>query len=241
MEYHPIASIFPLLPDQEIGAMSEDIQKNGLLNPILTYEGKILDGRNRFRACNLVGVAPTFSAYDGEDPVGHVLSLNLHRRQLTASQRAAVATESLPHFEAEAEKRRREKISDSRTSETVELVPPSQEVKSRDQAGALVGVNGRYVSEAKRIKEESPETFEKVKAGEISIKGAIKELFVPKVDQEEAPQIPDRIAPSESMSIAKRIGILLNTISPSDRMAMEAVKFVQGRLDAKTKDIKNAQ
>ena len=60
---------------------------------------------------------------------------------MTASQRAAVALESLPHFEEEAEKRRRILISESRTSETVELIPPSDGIKSRDQAGeALIEI-----------------------------------------------------------------------------------------------------
>jgi len=238
MEYHEIASIFPLLDIQEIGVIAEDIKKNGLLNPILTYEGKILDGRNRFRACSIAGVSPVFTEYEGNDPVGHVLSLNLHRRQLTASQKAAIATESLPYFEEEAKKRQIRKSDNS----VVELVPQQNDgIKSRDQAGELVGVNGRYVSEAKRIKEESPETFERIKSGEISIKAAAKELFrnKPEAPTIELKQDPSAdIPPSESMSIAKRIGILINTISPSDRMASEAVDFIQGRLEAKRKAIK---
>jgi hypothetical protein len=239
MEYHEIASIFPLLGIQEIGAIAEDIKKNGLLNPILTYEGKILDGRNRFRACSIAGVSPVFTEYEGNDPVGHVYSLNLHRRQLTQSQKAAFATEGLPYFAEEAKKRMEQ---GANQHSPVELVPhPSNGIKSRDQAGELVGVNGRYVSEAKRIKEASPETFERIKSGEISIKAAAKEVFrdKPEALTIELKQDPSAdLPPSESMSIAKRIGILINTISPSDRMASEAVDFIQGRLEAKRKAIK---
>jgi ParB-like chromosome segregation protein Spo0J len=234
MEYHPIASIFPLLDIQEIGAISEDIKKNGLLNPILTYEGKILDGRNRFRACTISGVTPTFTDYQGNDPVNHVLSLNLHRRQLTASQRAAVALESLPHFEEEAKKRYDANVGRP-SKESVELVPPiSDGHKSRDQAGELVGVNGRYVSEAKRIKEESPETFEKVKAGEISIKGAIKELFVPKMEAATTASKPTSIKLDEAERIWLVAKSHLEKITKNDdsreRVLKEAIAYLEDRI-----------
>jgi len=75
-----------------------------------------------------------------------------------------VATDSLPYFEEEAKKRQVRK-----PESVVEKIPQQNEgTKSRDQAAQAVGVNPRYVSDAKRIKEESPETFEKLKAGEVS-------------------------------------------------------------------------
>jgi site-specific DNA-methyltransferase (adenine-specific) len=48
--------------------------------------------------------------------------------------------------------------------------------KSRDQAAAAVGISGKTVSAAKAIKEASPELFEKVKAGTISVAKAKKAI-----------------------------------------------------------------
>ena len=47
---HPIANIFPRMSDTEFDELVEDIKKNGLQEHIWLYEGKILDGRNRYEA-----------------------------------------------------------------------------------------------------------------------------------------------------------------------------------------------
>jgi hypothetical protein len=92
----------------EFGELVGDIRAHGLVQPIVRFEGKILDGRNRYRACQHVGVEPRYVEWDGESPTAYVLSLNLHRRHLTDGQRAMIAVEALPLFEAEARERQRE-------------------------------------------------------------------------------------------------------------------------------------
>ena len=51
MEFHPIANILPMMSDEELSELSKDITSNGLRVPILLHEGKILDGRSRYQAC----------------------------------------------------------------------------------------------------------------------------------------------------------------------------------------------
>ena len=82
---HPACKIFPALPDQELRELAEDIAANGLQNPIVLYQGQILDGRNRWDACQLAGVKPRFTEFVGDDPLAWVISQNLTRRHLTAS------------------------------------------------------------------------------------------------------------------------------------------------------------
>ncbi len=54
LQSHPIADAFPLIGGTEFDALVADIKANGVHEPIVLYEGKILDGRNRYRASLLL-------------------------------------------------------------------------------------------------------------------------------------------------------------------------------------------
>lgn len=86
---HPYADRFPMLPEDELQRLADDIAENGLQNPIvLDGQGRILDGRNREAACQRINVVPDVVVYDGDDPAGFVLSQNVARRHLTTGQQA---------------------------------------------------------------------------------------------------------------------------------------------------------
>lgn len=91
MEFHEIANIFPLIEGAEFADLVADIKAHGVREPIWLYEGKILDGRNRYRAAREAGVDCPSCEYEGDDPLAYVVSLNLKRRHLNEAQRAWVA------------------------------------------------------------------------------------------------------------------------------------------------------
>ena len=99
MKPHPYADLLPLLEGEAFDSFVADIKTNGLLEPITIHEGMILDGRNRWNACKAAGVEPQFLEFDGDDPLAFVLSLNVHRRHLSESQRGMIAArlETLKH------------------------------------------------------------------------------------------------------------------------------------------------
>ena len=88
-EIHPVAAIFPVLSEDELHDLAEDIRVNGLHQPIVRdADDVIIDGRNRLLACLRAGVEPRFTALNGADPVAYILSANVQRRHMNAGQRA---------------------------------------------------------------------------------------------------------------------------------------------------------
>ena len=108
MKYHPICLLFPQMSTEELQDLAEDIRIKGLRHRIVLYQGKILDGRNRYLACPIAGVEPRFKEWKGPgSPLQWVISENMIRRHLTSSQRAVLALELLPLLEQEAHERKR--------------------------------------------------------------------------------------------------------------------------------------
>lgn len=89
---HPYADMYPMLPESKIASLAESIAANGLREPIVvTPDGQILDGRNRYRACQHVGVEPATVVYDGHDIAEYVMDRNDHRRHIPTGQSAMAA------------------------------------------------------------------------------------------------------------------------------------------------------
>lgn len=89
---HPAAEVFPPMSGEEFDGLVADIRKHGQREPIILFAGSILDGRNRYRACQQLGIEPLTVEWGGEGTIeAFVVSKNLHRRHLNESQRAMVA------------------------------------------------------------------------------------------------------------------------------------------------------
>src|SRR4051812_8168978 len=165
---HPAAELFPLMEGAELQALADDIKEHGLRNPVVLYgadgEQVVLDGRNRVRACELIGVGPSFVPWSGAgSPTEWVVSQNLHRRHLDASQRAMVAVGLLPLFEEEAKERQRAGGGDKKSDRANLPEPIVSAGRARDQAAAAVSVSARSVEHAARVtREATPEIIEAV-------------------------------------------------------------------------------
>jgi hypothetical protein len=94
MEYHPYSNIWPLLEGEDFEELKADIKANGLRMDLITYQDKLLDGRNRERACEALGVPARYAAAQvtsDDEALNLVVSLNEHRRHLSVAQRAFAA------------------------------------------------------------------------------------------------------------------------------------------------------
>ena len=147
IEAHPIADLFPLMEGEEFQELVEDIRRHGLRTPILLDpDGRVLDGRNRLRACRAAGVEPRFETWDGQgSALELVVSLNLHRRHLNESQRAMLAAR-LKEALAEQAAKRRGTRTDLRAN-----WHGSHFGETAEKAAALMNVSPRSVKRAAKV------------------------------------------------------------------------------------------
>jgi DNA modification methylase len=199
MKAHKYAEIFPMLDDHGLAELAKDIEANGLAEPILTYDGQILDGRNRYKACQLAKVQPRFVPADcdsDEEALSLVMSLNLHRRHLNESQRAIVGARVLPMYEAIAAERRRVEGELARQRQLASKATPTTEPpkygsgvgtnlsqpqnterapRARQYAAQAVNVSQVSVQHAKKVVEEAePEVVQAVESGKLAVSAAAK-------------------------------------------------------------------
>jgi ParB-like chromosome segregation protein Spo0J len=92
---HPLAERIPRHSETDYRRLRDDIEANGQHVPIVLYEGMVLDGIGRLRACLELAIEPMFREFEANDgsPVLFVVSMNYARRHLSDDQKAEVRAE----------------------------------------------------------------------------------------------------------------------------------------------------
>jgi N6-adenosine-specific RNA methylase IME4 len=190
MDFHPIASIFPLLEGAELEALAADIREHGLREEVVLYEGKVLDGRNRTTAALMAGVTPKTREFQGshQEALAFVWSENFHRRHLNPGQ-AAIAEAMRVKLDAEyaaeldkkkAEARQRKTANAPKKGERGFQNVERQEIDAPQRTDAArsraVGTNRTYLNAAERLVEDDPERAEAVLKGKKSLTQAMREV-----------------------------------------------------------------
>jgi N6-adenosine-specific RNA methylase IME4 len=187
MNAHPAADLFPMMIERDLQDLARDILENGQEHAIIVHDGLILDGRNRFAACQIAGVVPRTTDWKANgSPTTFVLSCNLQRRHLSPTQRAMIAAKAEVMFAAEAKERMRaagrsaapgrpasQDLTSGNSSDPLALIPnvkPKHE--AREDAGGLLGVNAHYVTDAKRLRSDAPLLARMAESGLINMQQA---------------------------------------------------------------------
>jgi hypothetical protein len=160
LEFHPAANLFPSLAEDSVEFLGlvASILEHGLHEPITLYNGMVLDGRNRLRACRAAGVAPRFTPFNetAMTPLEFVMARNLHRRHLTVGQRALLAAEMVTTTHGDA--RRFKQGKDNNNSSDV-APKPSKEVGDKitiAKAAARWSVSPSSVERAGNVIAKAP-------------------------------------------------------------------------------------
>lgn len=161
---HPFAEIFPLHDTGEwFDAFVADLKANGLREPILLYEGKVLDGRRRERGCRRAGIEPKYKEFKGDDNAALelVVSKNLHRRHLGDGEKALCAGRYATA-----------KLGTNQHGRVCQF-DKSEETPTRSDAAEMFGVNETTVDRGKKVAVNgTPALQEAVMDGTLSLSDA---------------------------------------------------------------------
>ena len=191
-DLHDLCKLFPPMPEDQFNSLIDSIRDHGLLTPIMLHEGKILDGRHRYKACINLGIEPSFEEYEGDDALGYVIALNLSRRHLDESQRAMIAARLVNM-----------KLGDNQHKVGGQICPPSTMV-SNDDAAKKLSIGARSVKSAKKVlKEGTVELAEAVDSGQIAVSVAAK---IAELDHEQQAQVMADPKPEQAIKKIARQG-----------------------------------
>ncbi len=250
IDWHPVASLFPLMGGQEFEDLVVDIDLHGVREPIWTWQGQGIDGRNRVRALEEANVRREDR---GEKPwplpkrewsgqgslVAFVLSLNLHRRHLSTSQRALLAARSADMLEEEARQRRK-------SGQT--LASDEAKGKSAAEAAKLTHTSTSSVERARQVlRNGSPSLVEAVQEGKVTVSRAASLAELPAEEQiariqDEGQQAKDRNQKADTRDALRRLELRLHRslreaqglgareVVPGIEAALEALPVARKRL-----------
>jgi protein gp37 len=160
---HPVADAFPLIEGDEFDALVADVDEHGLIEPIVLApdEETIVDGRNRYRACEKAGRDPVFTTlgphYTDEEIVSYIISINVRRRHLSVGQLSMIGLRIREHYAGRARQRMLAGVKSP--------APISAQGRSAEQAAADVGVAHTSITKAAKIQAVAPDLAADVMAG----------------------------------------------------------------------------
>lgn len=157
LKQHPLSAVFPPMADADFQALKDSIENIGIQNPIVLFEGMVIDGWHRYLAAKETRSAcPTVELGD-VDPKDFVLAQNERRRHLSASQIADAVV----------------RVSNWQPTGRPKVLPGSTLSKTNAELATLAGVSTATIRQAKFVQTHAkPEIQAGVKSGEISLKGA---------------------------------------------------------------------
>lgn len=215
--WHPYADIFPWIEGDAFRELVEDVRKNGVIEPIVFHEGMILDGRNRYMAARELGIAYPRVEYEGDDPLGYVISLNLKRRHLTESQRAMVATRmaKMQQGRPVEDKPASLPVFDGVVVENETAAP----ALTQTEAAKMLNVSERSIRAARTVEQGgAPELVAAVDTGKTSVSAAAEVATLPKPEQVEIVARGEK----EILARAKAIRAEKAAVKGQSRQAKEA-------------------
>lgn len=184
-EAHPAADAFPWLGEDELQELADDIREHRQEYKVVRlHDERVIDGRNRELACRIADVEPQYRTEDmtEDEVIDFVISANVHRRNLSASQRAMAAAELA-------------NMKQGRPAKTGTGAPfPTDHKENKHSvadAAQKLDVSERSVKSAKKVKDKAPELTDAVKSGELDVKTAAAVADLPRRERKKVAESDD--------------------------------------------------
>lgn len=176
MKAHSYADLFPMMNDSEFKELKKDIKENGFLpdQQILVYDDKILDGRNRYKACKELGIEPQLKEWKGKNALQYVISTNVHRRHMNESQRAMVGSKIA-------------NLSLGDNQHTASAHMPTQKEVSQ-----MLNIGERNLRIAKEITKKRPEAVKEIEFGKLKLGAVYREIKLEEQEKQIEKLIPEK-------------------------------------------------
>jgi N6-adenosine-specific RNA methylase IME4 len=190
LQPHPQAAAVPPLAGEAYAAVEADIATHGLQVPLeVTAEGLVLDGCARLKAARKLGFADvSVRIISPPDELEYILRAALMRRQLSASQRAALALKLLPFDELREQARQRQHANLGAGVEVATL--PARGERTRQLVANLAGTAARTAQDVITVHDHDPVLFERVVQGELAAHTAASKVRRAKRDAAIPPPPP---------------------------------------------------
>lgn len=155
---HPLSAAYPSMTASEFQALKDSINTIGVQTPIVIFEGQVIDGWNRCKAANELGMdCPTVDFPAETDPIDFVKAMNDARRHLTASQKA-IAIVAIYQWRPAQRPNKEE--------------PSSPLLKTKQEMAKEAGVSTKTIQQAKAAHKAG--LTDAVKDGALTVKEAAK-------------------------------------------------------------------
>ncbi len=252
-------NIFPDMSEEEFNRLKEDIQKNGFdpNYPIMLYDNAVLDGWNRYRACEELKKTPLLDHFAGndEEALAFVMRSN-KRRNLSDERLTALALQSddlMKAIQNQVEEGRRAKlVGNVNASKEKTTTPNSDSSISIDKnenttiakIADSIGVKRNQVEKIAKLKKENPVAFKQVAAGitttrklnlekKAELKEATSELTM---NADKFPDEQSEIIHTEEKATAEKD---ITAIELSDVEILELVRLAKNKVKEIAKNIVN--
>ena len=157
-EVHPCAEGIPEASADDFAGLVASVKVSGVIDPVVMYDAKVLDGKQRWRAAIAANLAtiPVVQFVGTEDEASELTIARTSRRNWTEDQRACYWARLATR------KRGRPRVAcNGKIRSFADL--------SEEEAAKAAQVPLRRLQSAKSLLRKSPEIFERVLRGELSL------------------------------------------------------------------------